>query len=120
MKGYRKPLEMEDIWDLRDADKTEKIFGSFDKHMASGVRKAQRKLEIRQRKKKRPLPATDYRNGLSKAQSQDVLVLVNRPWKTLHFAFKRDNKCMGGGVEGSMASSNVNSVLNTGREREEA
>ncbi|KAJ7325076.1 hypothetical protein JRQ81_018096 [Phrynocephalus forsythii] len=81
VKGYRKPLEMEDVWDMRDADKAEKILGTFDKHMKSGVRKAQRKLEIRQRKKKKNTAAPDYRNDLSKAQSQDVLVLEEKEKK---------------------------------------
>nr|XP_020658695.1 canalicular multispecific organic anion transporter 1 isoform X1 [Pogona vitticeps] len=92
VKGYRKPLEMDDVWDLRDADKTEKIFGTFDKHMKSGVRKAQRKLEIRQRKKKRHWAATDNRNGLSKAQSQDVLVLEEKEKKCKKKSDKKDSK----------------------------
>lgn len=67
---------MEDLWDLKDADKTQQVFGTFEKNMKAGVKKARRQLEIRHRKRKRHPATTDYRNGLSKAQSQDALVLV--------------------------------------------
>uniref|UniRef100_A0A670ZSF1 ABC-type glutathione-S-conjugate transporter n=1 Tax=Pseudonaja textilis TaxID=8673 RepID=A0A670ZSF1_PSETE len=77
VKGYRKPLEIDDLWDLRDSEKTQQIFCTFEKNMKAGVRKAQRKLEIWHRKRKQRLAATDLTNGLSKAQSQDALVLVN-------------------------------------------
>ncbi|XP_060624168.2 ATP-binding cassette sub-family C member 2 [Anolis sagrei] len=81
VKGYRKPLEMEDVFELKDADKTQKVMGAFDKHMKTGVKKAQRKLEIRQRKKKQHPATNDYRNGLSKTQSLDVLVLEEKEKK---------------------------------------
>lgn len=67
---------MDDLWDLKDADKIRTVFGTFEKNMQTGVRKAQQKLAIRHRKRKRRSAATDHRNGLSKAQSQDALVLV--------------------------------------------
>ncbi|KAJ6669153.1 hypothetical protein lerEdw1_007962 [Lerista edwardsae] len=81
LKGYRKPLEMEDLWDLKDADKTQQVFGMFEKNMKAGVRNARRQLEIRHRKRRRRLATTDYRNGLSKAQSQDALVLEEKQSK---------------------------------------
>ncbi|KAH0623850.1 hypothetical protein JD844_007019, partial [Phrynosoma platyrhinos] len=92
VKGYRKPLEMEDIWELKDADKTQKVLGTFEKHMKTGVKKAQRALEIRQRKKKQHLAATDYRNGLSKTQSLDVLVMEEKEKKEKKKSAKGDSK----------------------------
>lgn len=77
VKGYRKPLEIDDLWDLRDSEKTQQVFGTFEKNMKTGVRKAQRKLENWYRTRKQHLAGTDLTNGLSKAQSQDALVLVN-------------------------------------------
>lgn len=87
VKGYRKPLEIDDLWDLRDSEKTQQVFCTFEKTMKAGVKKAQRKLEIWHRKRKQRLAATDLTNGLSKAQSQDALVLVNIAilWEVLHF-----------------------------------
>uniref|UniRef100_A0A803TWQ7 ATP binding cassette subfamily C member 2 n=1 Tax=Anolis carolinensis TaxID=28377 RepID=A0A803TWQ7_ANOCA len=81
VKGYRKPLEMEDVFELKDADKTQKVLGMFDKHMKTGVKKAQWELEIRQRKTKQHSATNDYRNGLSKTQSLDVLVLKKQKKK---------------------------------------
>ncbi|XP_042313753.1 ATP-binding cassette sub-family C member 2 isoform X2 [Sceloporus undulatus] len=92
VKGYRKPLEMEDVWELKDADKTQKVFGTFEKHMKIGVKKAQRALEIRQRKRKQHPAATDYRNGLSKTQSLDVLVLEEKEKKQKKKSAKGDSK----------------------------
>lgn len=68
---------MEDLWEMKEADKTQQVYGTFEKKMKTGVRKARRLLEIRHRKRKHHQATTDYRNGLSKAQSQDALVLVN-------------------------------------------
>ncbi|XP_039213001.1 canalicular multispecific organic anion transporter 1 isoform X2 [Crotalus tigris] len=81
VKGYRKPLEIDDLWDLRDSEKTQQVFCTFEKSMKVGVRKAQRKLEIWHRKRKQHLTATDLTNGLSKAQSQDALVLEEKEKK---------------------------------------
>ncbi|KAL7990705.1 hypothetical protein Chor_014135 [Crotalus horridus] len=81
VKGYRKPLEIDDLWDLKDSEKTQQVFCTFEKSMKVGVRKAQRKLEIWHRKRKQHLTATDLTNGLSKAQSQDALVLEEKEKK---------------------------------------
>lgn len=93
LKGYRKPLEIDDLWDLKEEHKTGKILGSLEKNMRAGIKNAQRKLEIRQRKRKLHSAAADqHMNGLSKAQSQDALVLVTtaagRESGGLHFRSK--------------------------------
>lgn len=76
-KGYRKPLEMEDIWELKSKDKVQAIYTTFEKNMKTAVRKAQAELEKRKYKKRRREGDPDHGNNLSKAQSQDILVLVN-------------------------------------------
>lgn len=76
-KGYRKPLEIEDIWELKAKDKTQSIYTVFEKNMKTAVRKAQAELEKRKRKKRRREGDLDHVNNISKAQSQDILVLVN-------------------------------------------
>ena len=52
-KGYRKPLEIEDIWELKGKDKTQAIYAVWEKNMKTAVRKAQAELEKRKRKKRR-------------------------------------------------------------------
>ncbi|XP_047916408.1 ATP-binding cassette sub-family C member 2 [Anser cygnoides] len=77
-KGYRKPLEIEDVWDLKDKDKIQVIYGTFEKNMKTAVRKAQAELEKRKRKKRQREGDPDHGNSMSKAQSQDVLVMEEK------------------------------------------
>uniref|UniRef100_A0A8B9QLM8 Canalicular multispecific organic anion transporter 1 n=1 Tax=Apteryx owenii TaxID=8824 RepID=A0A8B9QLM8_APTOW len=76
-KGYRKPLEMEDLWDLKDKDKTKTISAILEKNMKTMVKKAQAEMEKRKRKKRLRENDPDHGSNMSKAQSQDILVLVN-------------------------------------------
>ncbi|XP_069720119.1 ATP-binding cassette sub-family C member 2 [Phaenicophaeus curvirostris] len=81
-KGYHKPLEIEDIWELKDKDKTQAIYTVLEKNMKMAVRKAQEELEKRKYKKRRWEGDPDHRNNMNKAQSQDILVLeVKQPKK---------------------------------------
>ncbi|XP_015722690.1 canalicular multispecific organic anion transporter 1 isoform X2 [Coturnix japonica] len=80
-KGHRKPLEIEDVWELKDKDRTQAISAAFQKNMKAALRKAQEELEKRKRKKRRREHDTEHMNGMSKAQSQDVLVLERQPKK---------------------------------------
>ncbi|XP_061228390.1 ATP-binding cassette sub-family C member 2 isoform X2 [Neopsephotus bourkii] len=80
-KGYRKPLEIEDIWELKAKDKTKSIYTVFEKNMKTGVRKAQAELEKRKRKKRRREGDLNHVNNISKTQSQDILVLEKQPKK---------------------------------------
>ncbi|XP_033917701.1 ATP-binding cassette sub-family C member 2 isoform X1 [Melopsittacus undulatus] len=77
-KGYRKPLEIEDVWELKAKDKTQSIYAVFEKNMKTAVRKAQAELEKRKRKKRRREGDLDHVNNISKAQSQDILVLEEK------------------------------------------
>nr|XP_010299762.1 PREDICTED: canalicular multispecific organic anion transporter 1 [Balearica regulorum gibbericeps] len=78
-KGYRKPLEIEDIWELKGKDKTQAIYTVLEKNMKTAVRKAQAELEKRKRKKRCQEGGPDHGNNMSKAQSQDILVLEKQP-----------------------------------------
>uniref|UniRef100_A0A8B9GBF2 Canalicular multispecific organic anion transporter 1 n=1 Tax=Amazona collaria TaxID=241587 RepID=A0A8B9GBF2_9PSIT len=80
-KGYRKPLEIEDIWELKAEDKMQSIYTVFEKNMKTAVRKAQAELEKRKRKKRRREGGLDHVNNISKAQSQDILVLQTKKKK---------------------------------------
>uniref|UniRef100_A0A8B9G8H3 Canalicular multispecific organic anion transporter 1 n=1 Tax=Amazona collaria TaxID=241587 RepID=A0A8B9G8H3_9PSIT len=80
-KGYRKPLEIEDIWELKAEDKMQSIYTVFEKNMKTAVRKAQAELEKRKRKKRRREGGLDHVNNISKAQSQDILVLEEKQTK---------------------------------------
>lgn len=76
-KGYRKPLEIEDIWELKSEQKTQAMYAALEKNMKTAVRKAQAEMEKRKRKKRHRERDPDHENNLSKAQSQDILMLVN-------------------------------------------
>uniref|UniRef100_A0A8B9QHE4 Canalicular multispecific organic anion transporter 1 n=1 Tax=Apteryx owenii TaxID=8824 RepID=A0A8B9QHE4_APTOW len=50
-KGYRKPLEMEDLWDLKDKDKTKTISAILEKNMKTMVKKAQEEKQTKGKRK---------------------------------------------------------------------
>uniref|UniRef100_A0A8C6Z7V1 ABC transporter TMD0 domain-containing protein n=1 Tax=Nothoprocta perdicaria TaxID=30464 RepID=A0A8C6Z7V1_NOTPE len=80
IKGYRKPLEMEDLWELKDKDKIKTISAALHKNMKTLLKKAQAEMEKRKRKKKLRESDLDLGNQMNKAQSQDVLVsLISFP-----------------------------------------
>lgn len=74
MTGYKRPLELEDLWELNKHDQTKVIYDSFDKHMKREVAKAKQELEKRRNKRKQKGNSIEM-NGLSKAQSQNVLLV---------------------------------------------
>ncbi|RLW04172.1 hypothetical protein DV515_00005916 [Chloebia gouldiae] len=80
-KGYRKPLEIEDVWELKDKDKTKALYTAFEKNMRTAMQKARAELEKRKRKKRRQEGDPDHGNSMSKAQSQDILVLEEKQTK---------------------------------------
>ncbi|KAM3913418.1 ATP-binding cassette sub-family C member 2-like [Leptodactylus fuscus] len=73
IKGHKKPLVMEDLWELNKEDQTKHICEAFDKTMKTEVAKARKELEKRRNKRKQKDGAIEM-NGLSHAQSQDILV----------------------------------------------
>ena len=80
LKGFRKPLMLDDVWDIEDAAKTKVLVSRFEKYMAEELQKARRAFQKRQKKKAKRNPGASM-NGLDKnqSQSQDVLVLVTLP-----------------------------------------
>ncbi|XP_075072065.1 ATP-binding cassette sub-family C member 2 [Mixophyes fleayi] len=73
-KGYKQPLVMEDLWELNKEDETKNIYETFEKEMKNDVAKAKRELEKRQNKWKLKHNSMEM-NGLSKGQSQNILVM---------------------------------------------
>ncbi|KAM5140785.1 ATP-binding cassette sub-family C member 2-like [Mantella aurantiaca] len=71
--GYKRPLEMEDLLELNKQNQTKVIYESFDKQMKREVAKAKKELERRRNKRKQKGNSFEM-NGVSKAQSQDVLM----------------------------------------------
>ncbi|CAH2322284.1 canalicular multispecific organic anion transporter 1 [Pelobates cultripes] len=73
VKGYRHPLELHDLWELKNEDKTKATYDVFEKHMKNELTKAKANLQKRKEIRKYKDSAIEM-NGLGKAQSQDVLV----------------------------------------------
>ncbi|XP_025906528.1 canalicular multispecific organic anion transporter 1 [Nothoprocta perdicaria] len=92
IKGYRKPLEMEDLWELKDKDKIKTISAALHKNMKTLLKKAQAEMEKRKRKKKLRESDLDLGNQMNKAQSQDVLVLEEKQTKKKKKKAKGDSK----------------------------
>ncbi|XP_053524633.1 ATP-binding cassette sub-family C member 2-like, partial [Artibeus jamaicensis] len=76
LKGFKRPLTLEDIWDVDEQSKSKALVTKFETHMAKELLKARRALQKRQRKNIQRDSGSRLR-GLSKnqSQSQDVLVL---------------------------------------------
>ncbi|XP_014382478.1 canalicular multispecific organic anion transporter 1, partial [Alligator sinensis] len=80
-KGHRKPLEMEDLWELRDQERTQPVSVAFERHMQAELRRARRALEHRHHRRRNHPADMEHKNGLAPAQSHDVLVLEEKPKK---------------------------------------
>ncbi|RXN06628.1 canalicular multispecific organic anion transporter 1-like protein [Labeo rohita] len=72
IKGFKRPLVQEDMWDLNEEDSTQTICQQFQDVMANELKKARTRLQQKQNKRK---TKTDHQNGLAKGVSQDVLVM---------------------------------------------
>ncbi|XP_041117373.1 canalicular multispecific organic anion transporter 1 isoform X3 [Polyodon spathula] len=75
LNGYKRPLEVEDLWDLNESDKTQTIFSKFEKIMNWEVKKAWKKHNQR---RKPGLQSDMHANRLAKSHSQDVLVMEDK------------------------------------------
>ncbi|XP_044154092.1 ATP-binding cassette sub-family C member 2-like [Bufo gargarizans] len=73
VKGFRRPLVMEDLWELSKENQSQHNYEAFDKTMKVEVAKARNALEKRRNKRKQQDGAIEM-NGLSKVHSQEVLV----------------------------------------------
>ncbi|KAL1263560.1 hypothetical protein QQF64_006299, partial [Cirrhinus molitorella] len=72
IKGFKRPLVQEDMWDLNEKDSTQTICQQFQDVMANELKKARSSLQTKQSKQK---TKDDHQNGLAKGVSQDVLVM---------------------------------------------
>ncbi|CAN9499822.1 unnamed protein product [Ophioblennius macclurei] len=79
IKGFRKDLVQEDMWDLNDADSTVYISQKFHSHMQSELDAArvkyQKKLKKGSASSRNGPPKEDFHNGLGKGVSRDVLMM---------------------------------------------
>uniref|UniRef100_A0A672I7Q8 ATP-binding cassette, sub-family C (CFTR/MRP), member 2 n=1 Tax=Salarias fasciatus TaxID=181472 RepID=A0A672I7Q8_SALFA len=84
VKGYKRPLVQEDMWDLKDIDTTDHISQVFSSNMKTELDAArvryQKKLQKRASSKRDKAQKEDFHdgmsNGLGKGVSQDVLMMV--------------------------------------------
>uniref|UniRef100_A0A672I6Q9 ATP-binding cassette, sub-family C (CFTR/MRP), member 2 n=1 Tax=Salarias fasciatus TaxID=181472 RepID=A0A672I6Q9_SALFA len=83
VKGYKRPLVQEDMWDLKDIDTTDHISQVFSSNMKTELDAArvryQKKLQKRASSKRDKAQKEDFHdgmsNGLGKGVSQDVLMM---------------------------------------------
>uniref|UniRef100_A0A8C1FIN8 Canalicular multispecific organic anion transporter 1 n=1 Tax=Cyprinus carpio carpio TaxID=630221 RepID=A0A8C1FIN8_CYPCA len=78
IKGYKRPLVQEDMWDLNEKDSTQAFCQGFEEVMAKELIKARCSLQKKQNKRK---TKSDHQNGLAKGVSQDVLVMKEKKKK---------------------------------------
>ncbi|MEQ2208180.1 hypothetical protein XENOCAPTIV_028948, partial [Xenoophorus captivus] len=81
VKGYKKPLVQEDMWELNEAESTGYISQHFDHHMQYELGQAwiryQKKLKDKLIKSQgKGVEEASPSNGLGKGVSQDVLMMV--------------------------------------------
>ncbi|XP_037321898.2 canalicular multispecific organic anion transporter 1 [Pungitius pungitius] len=100
VKGYKRPLVQEDMWELSDAESTAVINQRFQYFMESELRAArvrfQNKMKKQREKSKEKAPEEAFQNGLSnnlgKGISQDVLMMEEKGKKGDEKKKKKDKK----------------------------
>uniref|UniRef100_A0A8C4EQY9 ABC-type glutathione-S-conjugate transporter n=1 Tax=Dicentrarchus labrax TaxID=13489 RepID=A0A8C4EQY9_DICLA len=79
LKGYKRPLVQEDMWDLNEIDSTSYINQCFQHVMQSELGAArvryQNKLKKKQNENRDKAQGEAFQNGLGKGVSQDVLMM---------------------------------------------
>ncbi|XP_058154485.1 ATP-binding cassette sub-family C member 2 isoform X2 [Dasypus novemcinctus] len=76
LKGYRRALTLEDVWDVDEESKTKTLVSNFEKHMTGELQKARQALQRRRQKSsQRNSEARLHGINKSQSQSQDILVL---------------------------------------------
>ncbi|KAF4105447.1 hypothetical protein G5714_013109 [Onychostoma macrolepis] len=89
IKGFKRPLVQEDMWDLNEKDSTQTICQEFEDVMAKELKKARSILQKQQNKRKNK---NDHQNGLAKGVSQDVLVMEETGKKKEKKKKKKDSE----------------------------
>lgn len=79
IKGYKRPLVQEDMWELNDVDSTAYISQRFQYFMQSNLDAARVRLQKKKNSEKTQEEAfqNGLSNGLGKGISQDVLMMVS-------------------------------------------
>lgn len=80
VKGHKKPLVQEDMWDLNEQESTGHINRRFQHFMSEELQKARVRYEEKQRTKLRKGKDLEemHANGMGKGISQDVLMMVRK------------------------------------------
>ncbi|XP_008280640.1 ATP-binding cassette sub-family C member 2 [Stegastes partitus] len=100
VKGYKRPLVQEDMWELNEGDSTPYISHDFQHHMDSELSKARirfqhklKKTGVKGRDKARDEAIQNgLSNGLGKGVSQDVLIMEEKGKKEDGKNKKKDKK----------------------------
>ncbi|KAG9341055.1 hypothetical protein JZ751_019809 [Albula glossodonta] len=94
VKGYKRPLVQEDLWELKEVDSTQSICQAFEETMKWELMKARQRLKKRQRTagQKANQKAETLQNGMAKGVSQDVLVMEETGEKKKKNKKKDDEK----------------------------
>lgn len=74
LKGYKRPLVQEDMWELDEKDTTGFISQRFEEIMKQELRKARNRLQKQESKKRKSL--LKHQNSMVPGISQDVLIMV--------------------------------------------
>ncbi|XP_074531508.1 ATP-binding cassette sub-family C member 2 [Halichoeres trimaculatus] len=82
VKGYKRPLVQEDMWELSEKDSTSHLHQRFQHFMQSELGAArvryQHRLQKKQTKSRGRAPEESFQNGLGKGVSQDVLMMEEK------------------------------------------
>lgn len=80
VRGHRKPLTQEDMWDLNEQESTGFINRRFQHFMSQELQKARVRYEEKMRTKLRKGKDLEevHANGMGKGISQDVLMMVRK------------------------------------------
>ncbi|KAM9618308.1 ATP-binding cassette sub-family C member 2 isoform 1-T1 [Trichechus inunguis] len=91
LKGYKKPLTLEDVWDVDDRIKAKNLVSKFEACAAGTLQKARQALQRRRQKNsQRKLEAKLHGLNKNQSQSQDVLVLEEGKKKKEKSGIKKD------------------------------
>ncbi|GLD66489.1 canalicular multispecific organic anion transporter 1, partial [Lates japonicus] len=97
IKGYKRPLVQEDMWDLNEAESTAYINQHFQHFMQSELGAARVRFQVQLKKKPRDKAQEEaiqngLSNGLGKGISQDVLMMEEKGKKEEEKKKKKDKK----------------------------
>ncbi|KAM5272344.1 ATP-binding cassette sub-family C member 2 [Ctenodactylus gundi] len=90
LKGYKRPLTFEDVWDVDEGLKTKTVVSKFEVFMARELQKARQALQRRQQKSQQNSGAVLHGLNKNQSQSQDVLVLEEAKKKKKKSEVTRD------------------------------